>query len=466
MARHPIEVLQTLDLVESIGLETIMAQERSYECIHIGSHAVQLSSLLSGLAMEKNVKPPRTGHIGNWNDIVAGLAGPLDFNHSICKGGYGYPLIYCFTQTEAEVDGQRYGDWVYRPGSVMHHGKKGHLPLFTFDGRDFVARERDTPWFCPFVMTGIDGTRVPLIDFHIRRWTELTGVTPCLEAQFIVENTEIVKALLTVLLESAAERVNSRRAFQDIFSHTVTKSGRVERANIRKDSQGYWLEDHYYGTTKALVDAAFIPFLAVTDPANTLMNMRCFPNRIPLISHLLVSIITSILGTHDPRGTMSKKPFMAHLHWGARDMAGYPPVRHGYLVQKSTIKSMRSMCDTIRANFQEISPLVIVLLPASMFMLCPLMAYPGDSDCLSKLFGLIGGSADQGRISGIVRGWLKTNQERMSDYFFNRFKPSFGFSTAIPTPEYGGTVQPHGFQNLTTQQACSIVGAMMEVLCT
>jgi hypothetical protein len=465
MARHPLEVLQAFDLVDSIGLKAVMAQERSYECVHIGCHDVQLSKLLPGLAMETSVKPPRTGHIGNWNDILAGLAGPLDFNHSICHGSYGYPLIYCFTQTEAKINGQRQGDLVYCPGSVIENGKKRHLPLFTFDSCDFVARDRDTSWFCPFVMTEKDGTRVPLIEFHTRRLTELTGVMPRLEAQCIIENSEIVKMLLTVLLEAAAHRDNSRRAFQDIFSHTVTIGGRMERANIHKDGHGYWLEDQHYGTTKALVDAAIIPFLAVTDPTNTLTNIKSFPKRLPLMSHLLVSIVTAILGTHDPDKTMSKLPFNAHLHWGARDMAGYPPVRHGYLVQRSTIRSMRILCDTIRANFHAISPLVILLLPASMFMLCPLRAFPKDSECISILFKYVGKNHGPDSIRDIVRKWLKTHREQLSDYFLARFKPHSGVPNETVRPQFGGTVEPYGFLELTTRQACTIVGAMMEAVC-
>ena len=52
--------------------------------------------------------------MGNWEEIVQGRARVMDFNKAICASGLGYPLIYCFNQTEDEA--LLAGDWAYLPG--------------------------------------------------------------------------------------------------------------------------------------------------------------------------------------------------------------------------------------------------------------------------------------------------------------------------------------------------------------
>lgn len=473
--RTPVQLLEALDLTSTVAVEELASRRRAFEGVHMGMADLPIGTLLDLLRDESWLKPPRTGHLGNWQEIAAGRAGPMDFNHAICTQGYGYPLIYSFTQTEAE--GSAEGDWVYLPGSRVERGVREVLPLFTWDGTAYVRRSRHRPLFCPFVQTGVDGALVPLTELHWRRMQEIPRLRFVLEAAVVVERAAEVRPMLALLLEEAARSANPRRAFQELIGYAVAPDGTVVRCELRREGRGYRLGDCDYPTTDALVEAALVPFRAVTTPRELFAEMGGLPPLLPVLSNLLVGIFSAIFGTHYPdpgeardRGT---RPFNPHLHWGARDMAGYPPRRRGYFATRASARSHRGICTSLVAAFPDVAPLCIVLLPAAVFMLCPTSAHPRDAELLADLFGRVaggGGPAPRGshemqaRVEDATRAWLARYADELSPYFLNRFRGRGGVLHPGHLPSATEPEEPEGFRALTLRQACMTVGALVEIV--
>jgi Family of unknown function (DUF6025) len=470
--RTPVELLNALALSAAVDLDSLANRQSAYSYVHVGTQPLPIGRLREVLHQEADLAPPRTGHLGNWEDIALGRAGAMDFNQAICASGVGYPLITCFTQTEADDGVARSGDWVYLPGSIVERGKREILPLFTWDGSGFAQRSRERPLFCPFVQTEHDGARLPLIELHWQRMQAIEGFQFRHEAQAIVDHQEIVRPMLALLLEEATHQENQRRALSDLISHAVAPDGTVNRAEIARDGNGYWLGDCFYASTDALVEHALIPFRAVTEPRRFFEDVGQLPARVPVLSHLVIGILSAILTTHYPDlqdRTAVTRPFNPHFHWGARDMAGFPPRRNGYFVERSTTRSLRRMCAALLAHFPEVDPVCIVLLPAAAFMLCPSSAHPLDAELLNCLFARLGtddGSLPADRlqqaIEGITTSWLEHNADALSPYFVNRFWPRRGVMHVGDLPASGAPIVPHGFDELTFRQACMVVGALYE----
>ncbi len=470
--RTPIELMDALGLSSAVDVDALASRQSAYGYVHAGTQPLPIGRLRKVLRQVDNpaLTPPRTGHLGNWQDIALGRAGAMDFNQAICASGLGYPLITCFTQTEADDAGG--GDWVYLPGSLVERGTREVLPLFTWDGSGFARRTRARPLFCPFVQTEQDGALVPLLELHWQRMQAIDAFRFGLEAQVIVDHQELVRPMLALLLEEATRQDNQRRAFGDLIGHAVAPDGTVARAELTRDGDGYWLGDCFYHSTDALVEHALIPFRAVTDPRAFFASIGQLPTRVPVMSHLVIGILSAIFGTHYPdlrdRAPVTR-PFNPHLHWGARDMAGFPPRRNGYFVERSTTRSLRRMCAALLTHFPEFDPLCMVLLPAAAFMLCPSSAHPLDVELLSCLFQRLGtddGSMPADRLQQAVEGttssWLEHNADVLSPYFINRFWPRRGVMHVGELPASGRAIEPDGFASLTFRQACMIVGSLYE----
>jgi Family of unknown function (DUF6025) len=474
--RNSLQLLESLHLTDRVAVAELTSRQRAYDCVHLGTQPLKIGKLLALLQDEPALKPPRTGHLGNWDEIALGRSGAMDFNQAICTHGFGYPLIYCFTQTEASnpETNQATGDWVYLPGSTIQQDQRQVLPLYTWDGSSYVRRSRDRALFCPFVQTEVNGSLIPLTTLHWQRMQGISGFEFGLEASAIISHTDEVKSMLGLLLEEASQRENSRRAFQDLISHAVAKDGTMTRCEIRREGKGYWLDHYYYPSTEALVESALIPFQSVTDPQQFFENIAALPPLLPVVSHFLVGIFSAIFATHYPNATPGEppvtRPFNTHFHWGARDMAGYPPLRKGYFVEKSTTRSLRSICTALVSTFSNVDPVCILLLPASIFMLYPSNAYPQDAECLAGLFEQIHQAVVdpdnlpidrmQQTIETLTHNWLSHHPQKLSSYFLNRFSPRTGVLHGRDRPTQSIPQEPDGFRELTFQQACMIVGAM------
>jgi Family of unknown function (DUF6025) len=397
----------------------------------------------------------------------------MDFNKAICSKGYGYPLIYCFNQTET-ADMQN-GDCVYLPGSLIERDVRVELPLYTWNGERFVERNRENPLFTPFVLTKWNGQFIPLIQLHKNRLKQYQGMHFKFESSVVKENEFAIKRMLYELLDDARHQENPRSFFQDLLSHQVTLDGRMYRTDLICEGEGFRLGDASYENLNELVEAAMIPFQAVNEPEKFFNRISSIPKSMPLISNVVMRIFSSIFCTHYPEVNIDRSlmtmPFNPHFHWGARDMAGYPPKRRGYFTSRSKIRSYKRFCSTIINKFANVDPILIVMIPAVVFSLCPADVHEKDSELLAKLFAEVKNATDH--LSGqpdqmmlevehITRQWLNKARPSISNYWMNRFNPRSGILHDERVHEFSIPVEPDGFRELTFQQACMIVGVLME----
>ena len=475
LARSPLQIIDGLGLGDAIDVNAMTGRTCAFKAVHMGERDLAIGTLLDLITSDAALCPPRTGHIGNWGNIARGRAGTMDFNKAICAPGYGYPLLYCFTQTEAEIP--RQGDWGYLPGSLVDRDERTQLRLYAWDGVEFALTSRERPLFTPFVQAEVDGGLVPLIELHARRMHSIGGFDFRLEQAIIAEHGATIQPMLTVLFEDARRRDNQRRALQDLVSHAVALDGTVTRSEISASGNGYKLGECYYPSTEALVEHAMFPFQAVAKPTQFMREMSKLPWQLPVLSNQLIAILSAALQTHYPASIQptnrSTGPFNPHLHWGGRDMAGYPPRRKGYLLEDSKVRSMRRICATLTESFSDCQPICFVLLPASVFMLCPASVHPLDAELLCALFRQVNAIPDRAAGNGIVgmqqaienatRTWYEASGQLLSPYFRDRFGPRHGGLAQGNLPLESEPIEPQGFFGLTLQKASMVVGAMFEL---
>ncbi|WP_149183693.1 DUF6025 family protein [Streptomyces sp. TRM49041] len=457
-------------LLDELGLraagdaDALAAGAKSFVPVHVGTHDVRIGTLLELLRRHEGLLPPRTGHLGNWEDIALGRSGPMDFNTAICGGGHGYPLIYGFTRTEADTEG---GDEAYQPGSLIDQGRRHLLPLHTWDGRRFTRRDRGRPLFCPLTQAEVDGELVPLVELHWRRMLAIPGYRFKQWAAALVDNGPLVTDMLTLLVEQAdGERRQSTR-LSELISHAVRLDGEVARCDLVQDGAGYLLDGHRYASARALAEAALLAVRALVEPRWFFGRMNDMPPVLPVMSLQLTNVLFALLDMHHPdrpSGAASpESPFITHLHWGARAMAGCPPRRGGYLARRSTVRSLRAITSPLVHHFEQANPLCFVLLPAQVFMLCPPSTSPRDAEVLGDLFGaVLAAGPDDAYETALT--WLTAHGERLSDYVRGRFRAGSGVLADGTPRDPAVPVEPEGFRDLTFRQACGAVAAFEEVL--
>ncbi|HYF63324.1 MAG TPA: DUF6025 family protein, partial [Herpetosiphonaceae bacterium] len=303
-AATPLGLLKRLGALEThesqLMIEAFSTRQLGFDWMHLGMTDLAIGTLLDVIRSVPALAPPRSGHLGNWDEILNGRAGMMDFNLAICGQNLGYPLIYCFNQTEDATLQQ--GDWVYLPGSLVSHGRRQELPLFTWDGTCFRRRDRSQPLFTPLVNVEFDGHLVPLVTVHWARMQQGSSLPFRLEATVFHRHAGLLKQILLVLLEDASHQANPRRAFQDLFSHQVSLDGRMSRAEVQREGAGYRVGEAVYSSADELVGAALLPFMAVAEPDQFMQIIGGLPGRFPLISNTLSGVLSALLSTHYPDG--------------------------------------------------------------------------------------------------------------------------------------------------------------------
>ena len=453
-------ILDELGLRAAVDTEALAAKTKTFVPVHVGTHDVRLGTVLDALRRDEGLLPPRTGHLGNWADIAAGRSGPMDFNTAICGGGYGYPLIYGFTRTEADSEG---GDEAYQPGSLIDQGKRHVLPLYTWDGRGFARRDRSRPLFCPMVQAEVDGELIPLAELHWLRMLAIPGYRFTQWASVVLDNGPLVIDMLTLLLEMAQTQ-GRNQAYAELVSQSARLTGEVGRSDLRPDGTGYLLDGYRYPSARALAEAVLLTVRALVQPRWFFEQRTELPPVLPVMSLQLTNVLFGLLNTHHPGGADApERPFITHLHWGARAMAGCPPRRSGYLSRRSTVRSLRAITDPLVEHFPQASPLCFVLLPAQVFMLCPPSTSPGDVVVLAELLRAVRSAGPDGSYETTLR-WLTSHQGRLSAYLRGRFKTGSGVPADGTARDPATPVEPEGFRELTFRQASGVVAAFEAVL--
>ncbi|MFG2528935.1 DUF6025 family protein [Streptomyces sp. NPDC048516] len=455
-------VLDELGMWSAAGAEALACGAKTFVPVHVGTHDVRIGTLLDLLRRHEGLLPPRTGHLGNWEDIALGRSGPMDFNTAICGEGYGYPLIYGFTRTEADTEG---GDEAYQPGSLIEQGKRHMLGLYTWDGQGFARRDRSRPLFCPLTLAEADGELVPLVELHWRRMLAIPGYRFKQWAAALVDNGPLVVDMLCLLLEQADSKLKQSPRLSELISHAARLDGEVGRCELQRDGTGYVLEGHRYPSARALAEAVLLTVRALVEPRWFFDQLRHVPPVLPVMSLQLTNVLFGLLDMHHPDRPAGapESPFITHLHWGARAMAGCPPRRGGYLARRSTVRSLRAITTSLVQNFDEANPLCFVLLPAQIFMLCPPSMSTGDPEVLAKLFETVLAAGPDDSYATTLT-WLSTHRDRLSEYVRARFKSGSGVRVGGTPRDPSVPVKPEGFADMTFRQACGVVAAFEEVL--
>ena len=459
-------LLAALGLASAGRAAELSAGKLSFSAVHLGTKDVPIGAVLDLIHRDPGLLPPRTGHLGNWEDITLGRSGPMDFNTAVCGAGHGYPLIYGFTRTEADSPG---GDEAYQPGSLINGGNRRLLPLHTWDGRRFTERDRSRPLFCPMVQTDTGGGLTPLVDVHWQRMLSLTGGYRFRQwATSLLDNTPLLTQMLGILLEAARADPNPHRALGEVISHAARLDGAVDRCDLVPDgTHGYLLDGHRFSSTEALVDAVLLPLRALTEPRRFFDGMSGHPPVLPVISLLLTNVLFALLGDHRPdeKGIPAEDPFITHLHWGARAMAGCPPRRNGYFTRRSRMRPMRDLTATLVKHLPQARPVCFLLLPAQTFMLCPPDTSPTDTEAMSALFRAVRAAAPDAAHE-TARAAIDKEGAGFSDYLRDRFRDGTGVPSGTAVREPAVPTEPEGFRDLTFRQASAVVAAFEDAVST
>jgi len=452
-------------ILEELGLaeagDGLTSRKRTFSPVHLGLHDVRIGDLLDAVRKRDGLLPPRTGHLGNWTDIAHGRAGAMDFNTAICGAGHGYPLVYGMNRTEAETEG---GDEVYQPGAIIEAGERKPLTLYTWDGHAFVERDRGKPLFCPVVQTEVDGELTALIDVQWRRLADIPGYRFKNWAHSLVDNEPLLLDMLTTLITEAGKGKYPDRTLIELISHAATLDGGIERCDLRHDGTGYLLDNYRYGSARELAEAVLLPLKALTDPQWFFARIADIPTVLPVPSLLLTNVLFAVFGDHRPdeTGVPDEGPFITHLHWGARAMAGCPPRRNGYFGRRSRVRPMKDIVAPLVEHFPEVSPICFVLLPAQVFMLCPPSTEPQD---LAVMGGLVKSvlAAEPDAAYDTALAELGSRGDELSAYLRGRFAANSGVPRGGEVREPAVPTEPEGFRDLTFKQASAVVAAFEEV---
>ncbi|PPV05195.1 hypothetical protein XbrCFBP1976_18385 [Xanthomonas bromi] len=293
-----------------------------------------------------------------------------------------------------------------------------------------------------------------------------------MEADALLAHEDRLRRILEACVEEAAAQPNPRVALQSVFDRQVDLAAVVTRQDIVRHGPGWKMGPHYYASTGELVETALLPFRAVAQPEAFFSAMPQHPAYLPVVAAPAVQLIAAFLGTHYPRcldaSYRTDCSFNPHFHWGARDMAGYPPVQNGYFARSSRAKIARRTADMLVRRFQDLDPVLFVLIPASIFMLCPTAASEGDSEAVADLIakvrdraGALPAEKAMAGVSDVVSRWLATGPS-VSPYFLRRFLPRSGVGHGAPLPPPSTLVRPEGFTSFSLRQACMTVAALME----
>ncbi len=477
---NSLDILQELDLMGYYQEEMRMNGKKQYQfsfsSVNMAEQPILIEELFKIIRSTPHLMPPRTGHIGNWNDILEGYISHRNDNTVICnEQKLGYPLIYDLTQTEDEL--MQNGDLTYLPGSIVEQGKRTKLSLYTWDGTNFVERTREHPLFVPFVLTNIDGKLLPLTQVHRERLGKYKDINFQMYSSIIFNKKELVKQILIALIDDMLTKDNPEHELKFIIDRFVTLDGQMYRSTLNIINKCFNVGNTTYEDTSAFVDAILYPYEAAAAPEAFFSTIHTMPENIPLLSNHLSIIFSSIFHSHFPgyeaEYSMIPQPCYAPIQWGGIVMAGYPPANAGYFSRQ--IRYIRSIYKQIIRHFENLSPIFYILLPSSIFLLWPSDACKKDVELVGQLIDRIVKKSEllsempkvelYSEIKQQVVLWLCQVQQQLSDAFIGRFTGNVPSALAVNgVPLKSRSLEPEGFSRLTVQQAAMLVSALFETL--
>src|SRR5690606_18107928 len=160
------------------------------------------------------------------------------------------------------------------------------LNVYTWNGNEFVKRNRSKSYFTPFVQTIKNQQLYPLVNYHKKKLEGIDSFDFTFETSIFLRNETIVRNILKLLLTEAVKKSNVKRALSYLFSHHVSLSGEMVRTHILFDGEGFQIQGNYFKNIDELIDAAMLPIYAVEYPEDFFQNITKMPTGMPLISNL------------------------------------------------------------------------------------------------------------------------------------------------------------------------------------
>ena len=393
-----MEIIENLELMGRISadieklnpqiLKEFEGRTRGFEWIHMGETDITVGKLLEFLRNTPGLRVPRGGHIGSWNNIGNGRAGLVDYNKTICVDfKIGFSLLYSFNMTED--DKLEKGDKIYLPGSIVDGHERELLPLFTWDGSNFVERSRGDSYFTPFVMTKIYGKLVPLQKFHRENMKNFSEFNFHTEADIIKERLVLEREMLVFLVQKALKSENVTRSLKELFPYCVELNGKIAKQDILFEHGKFCVGKVSFSSIEEFVEASLLSVIAATNPDAFFSKIDAYPFLIPVRSLTLSNLLCGLYNTHYSTRDVNReeltKPVNPHFHWGALGMAGYPPYKRGYFSSQEKIRASKAICLQLIEKFPQFDPLLFLLLPVAPFTLCPVKEFDTDIPFIEEL---------------------------------------------------------------------------------
>jgi Family of unknown function (DUF6025) len=298
-----------------------------------------------------------------------------------------------------------------------------------------------------------------------------------LEVDALLADEARIVALIETILEAARRQPNPRVALQEVVGHVVHLDGTMQRAAVvPTENGGFDMNGRSFRKGRELATAIVETLAIARDPEAFFDRIDAVMAPLPFLANTAARILSAAQGSHR-RSAEARRgrrlPADPHVHWGARDMAGYPPVRRGYFGKRPTIKALEWMGASLVAAHDDFDPVFFVLLPVTIFMLWPSSAYPSDAagvDALvARMLDARGSLSRQPEVAiphadRIVRGWLDEFGPRMSSYFLERFPPRRSVLPPTIDHDVARALEPREFGLLTMREACLLVGALVRAL--
>ncbi len=438
---------------------------------------IKISRLIEIKDRVAKLCPPRSGHIGNWRLIAKCSSGPLDFNAAICRDNIlGYPLAFDLTSTET-LDGLR-GDGVHMPGSIISDGRRSLLTLSTYNGREWIERERTRNWFVPMCLAECNGERIPLTTLQRQQDAYCDGWSMSYYSNLISKHENEVRCYLKAIFSRASSGPEAIAIAKLCFSNIARRDGRIEKAVFKLKCGRIECNGVANITLDQLAEWFIFGVNCARSGSFLLENIRDAPPLMPLFSGALNMIIYALTMADYPdiavgHSPIAAVPLNAHLHWGATQMAGVPPAINGYFDRnRSDYAKVYSI--VYEAMGWDRGPLYFVALPAAGFVVCPNSNFPQDLDHCEELYKL----ASQCHLDSVserapdymilrdrVQSWCTTNRRSLSKYFLSMFNPIRSVSSGEGAVPNGKPILSQAFRNLTLRQACALSAALHSNCC-
>ncbi len=322
-------------------LEDMDKKNASFDWINLAT-----SSLLIGDTIEDIKKSqmhiPRTGHIGNWEDIFYSQAGSLDYNYLVCNHfEVGYPYIFDFNQTETKDLSS--GDTIYLPASKVKKGKQKPLETYIYDKESFHKTDPSLSYFTPYVFIKEGNDFKPLVQTHKENMEELyNNIT--YQSELILKKFNIVEKALEIIINKVLETPNNQKLLETIIDRIVISNGLTYRIKPKVIGGQIIFDDLIFENAKEVIDSIKDTIKTIYEP--NINNITQKRKRILLSNHMVQVINMLLLSQFSYQG--ENGDISVHIQWGAIGMSGIPPFKKAYFTDNR--KRVRSIFDALLSS--------------------------------------------------------------------------------------------------------------------